>query len=109
MMATPRRGREALDTLRNIPLFSSVRDSDLESIAALLIERRFPRHKTIVEEGLPGDYMYVICEGRVQVSKLTAQASLPLWQAPQALPAMIRSMLTALAPAFISNRAGWQA
>jgi CRP/FNR family transcriptional regulator/CRP/FNR family cyclic AMP-dependent transcriptional regulator len=70
-MATPRRNREALDSLRNIPLFSSVRDADLETIAALLIERRIPRHKTIVEEGLAGDYMYVICEGRVQVSKLS--------------------------------------
>ncbi len=70
-MATLRRSREALDSLRNIPLFSSVLDADLETIAALLIERRFPRHKTIVEEGLAGDYMYVICEGRVQVSKLS--------------------------------------
>jgi CRP/FNR family transcriptional regulator/CRP/FNR family cyclic AMP-dependent transcriptional regulator len=37
----------------------------------LLIERRFPKHKTIVEEGLPGDYMYIIREGRVSVSKLS--------------------------------------
>jgi len=62
---------EALDSLRTIPLFSSVSDEDLESIASLLIERRFPKHKTIVEEGLPGDYMYVIREGRVKVTKLS--------------------------------------
>ena len=31
---------EALDSLRTIPLFSSVSDEDLESIASLLIERR---------------------------------------------------------------------
>jgi CRP-like cAMP-binding protein len=65
------RSREALDSLRHIPLFSEVGDDDLEALAALLIERRFPKHKTIVEEGLPGDYMYVIREGRVQVSKLS--------------------------------------
>ena len=70
-MNPAKRSREALDFLRSIPLFSSVSDEDLESVAALLIERRFPKHKTIVEEGLPGDYMYVICEGRVQVSKLS--------------------------------------
>jgi CRP/FNR family transcriptional regulator len=40
-------------------------------MAQLLIERRFPKHKTIVEEGLPGDYMYVIREGRVKVTKLS--------------------------------------
>jgi len=70
-MNAARRGGEALETLRNIPLFSAVRDEDLEAIAQLLIERRFPKHKTIVEEGLPGDYMYIIREGRVQVSKLS--------------------------------------
>jgi len=66
-----RHSKEALQSLRAIPLFSAVKDEDLERIADLLIERRFPKHKTIVEEGLPGDYMYVICEGRVQVSKLS--------------------------------------
>ena len=70
-MSATNRSREALDSLRHIPLFSSVGDEDLEAVAALLIERRFPKNKTIVEEGLPGDYMYVIREGRVQVSKLS--------------------------------------
>ncbi len=62
---------EALDTLRSIPLFSSVHDEDLEQLASHLIERRFPRNTTIVEEGLAGDYMYVIREGRVKVTKLS--------------------------------------
>ena len=70
-MSTAQRSKEALDTLRTIGLFSSVRDEDLAAIASLLIERRFPKHKTIVEEGLPGDYMYIIREGRVSVSKLS--------------------------------------
>jgi CRP/FNR family cyclic AMP-dependent transcriptional regulator len=58
-----------LDSLRAIPLFSGVSAADLESIASHLIERRFPKHATIVEEGLTGDYMYVIREGRVKVTK----------------------------------------
>ena len=70
-MVPSQRKTEALDSLRTIPLFLSVSDEDLESIASLLIERRFPKHKTIVEEGLPGDYMYVIREGRVKVTKLS--------------------------------------
>jgi CRP/FNR family cyclic AMP-dependent transcriptional regulator len=70
-MVPSQRKTEALDSLRTIPLFSSVSDEDLESIVSLLIERRFPKHKTIVEEGLPGDYMYVIREGRVKVTKLS--------------------------------------
>ena len=70
-MSAMQRSREALESLRTIPLFAEVSDTDLEAIALLLIERRFPKHKTIVEEGLPGDYMYVIREGQVKVTKLS--------------------------------------
>ncbi len=59
---------EAIDSLQAIPLFSGVVAQDREAIAARLIERRFPKHATIVEEGLPGDYMYIIREGRVKVT-----------------------------------------
>ena len=58
-----------LASLRTIPLFEQVGSADLESIAANLIERRYPKNATIVEEGLAGDYMYVIREGRVKVTK----------------------------------------
>jgi len=63
------RKKEALESLRAIPLFSRVSDADLEDLASHLIERRFPKHTTVVEEGLPGDYMYVIRDGRVKVTK----------------------------------------
>jgi len=63
------RKKEAVDSLRAIPLFSRVTDADLEDIASHLIERRFPKNTTVVEEGLPGDYMYVIRQGRVKVAK----------------------------------------
>jgi CRP/FNR family cyclic AMP-dependent transcriptional regulator len=69
MNESPLRKKEALESLRAIPLFSRVSDPDLEDIASHLIERRFPKHSTVVEEGLPGDYMYVIREGRVKVTK----------------------------------------
>ncbi len=59
------------NSLRKIPLFSDVSDDDLDSIASHLIERRYPKGSTIVEEGLPGDYMYVLREGRVKVTRLS--------------------------------------
>ncbi len=70
-MTTIRPNKEALDSLRTIPLFAGVDDDDLESIVALLIERHIPKGHTIVEEGLAGDYMYVIREGEVKVTKLS--------------------------------------
>jgi CRP/FNR family cyclic AMP-dependent transcriptional regulator len=60
---------EARESLRSIPLFSQASQDDLESLATHLIERRFPKDAIIVEEGLAGDYMYVIREGRVKVTK----------------------------------------
>jgi CRP-like cAMP-binding protein len=60
---------EARESLRAIPLFAQASDEDLDSLATHLIERRYSKNTTIVEEGLPGDYMYVIREGRVKVSK----------------------------------------
>jgi CRP/FNR family cyclic AMP-dependent transcriptional regulator len=61
--------KDVLDSLRSIPLFIRVSESDLEELATHLIERRFPKNATVVEEGLPGDYMYVIREGRAKVTK----------------------------------------
>ncbi len=70
-MSPVRPSKEALDSLRTIPLFAGVDDDDLESIAALLIERKIPKGHTIVEEGLSGDYMYILAEGEVKVTKLS--------------------------------------
>jgi CRP-like cAMP-binding protein len=68
-MAESGTNADLLDSLRLVPLFSRVGEADLENIAALLIERRYPKNSVIVEEGLPGDYMYVIRSGRVKVTK----------------------------------------
>ncbi|MAG30008.1 MAG: cAMP phosphodiesterase [Deltaproteobacteria bacterium] len=61
--------KDVLNSLRAIPLFGRVSEGDLEELATHLIERRFPKNATVVEEGLPGDYMYVIRQGRVKVTK----------------------------------------
>jgi CRP-like cAMP-binding protein len=61
--------KDVIDSLRAIPLFGRVSEADLEELAQHLIERRFPKNATVVEEGLPGDYMYVIRQGRAKVTK----------------------------------------
>ena len=60
---------EARESLRAIPLFREASESDLDGLALHLIERSYPKDSIIVEEGLPGDYMYVIRYGRVKVTK----------------------------------------
>jgi CRP-like cAMP-binding protein len=61
--------QDVVDSLRAIPLFRRVGEQDLRQLETHLIERRFPKNATVVEEGLPGDYMYVIRQGRAKVTK----------------------------------------
>ena len=61
--------KDVVACIRAIPLFEEVLDSDLEAISSHLIERRFGKDTVVVQEGLGGDYMYVIRTGRVEVSK----------------------------------------
>ncbi len=42
--------KDVLESLRAIPLFGRVAESDLEELATHLIERRFPKNATVVEE-----------------------------------------------------------
>ena len=56
------------DKLRSIPLFSKLCDDDLAWLASTLIERRYAKGTVILEEGLPGKFMYIVREGRVKVS-----------------------------------------
>ena len=67
------RGEERIDSLRAIPLFAEVGEVDLRELASHLIERRFPRDATLIQEGQAGDYMYVLREGRVKVTKMSGQ------------------------------------
>jgi CRP-like cAMP-binding protein len=62
---------ERTQVLRAIPLFQTLEDRNLQEIADLLIDRKFPKNATIFEEGVGGDYMYVIKEGQVKVTKMS--------------------------------------
>ena len=59
------------EALRAIPLFRDLGEKDLADIAGLLIDRRFPRDAVIYEDGSVGDYMYIISEGQVKVTKMS--------------------------------------
>jgi CRP-like cAMP-binding protein len=61
--------KSTAEALRALPLFQSLDEKGLEEIAELLIERKFPRDAVICEEGVAGDYMYLIQQGQVKVTK----------------------------------------
>jgi CRP-like cAMP-binding protein len=59
--------KTSFEQLKNIPLFSFVSDEDLELIAEKLELRYFPANTQLIEEGDPGDCLYLIKNGRVKV------------------------------------------
>ncbi len=63
--------KERTEALRAIPLFSTLDEPVIEEIALLLIDRKFPKDAVIFEEGSVGDYMYLIREGQVKVTKMS--------------------------------------
>lgn len=71
---SPRMGdvKSRTEALRALPLFQTLEERNLEEIADLLIERKFPKDAIAIEEGVPGDYMYFIQQGQVKVTKTSA-------------------------------------
>jgi CRP/FNR family cyclic AMP-dependent transcriptional regulator len=57
-----------IEFLRTVPLFASLQESDLASLAKQLHERRFPEGAEVTTEGSTGAGFFVIAEGNAEVS-----------------------------------------
>ena len=60
---------ERIQVLQRIPLFSGLPRADLESLAEMAAERRYPKDSIILYEEDPGTALYCILSGRVKVSR----------------------------------------
>lgn len=56
-----------LEVLRQVPLFGSLPESELQAFAPLMRERRFPRGSVILMQGDEGDALYLLANGQVKV------------------------------------------
>ena len=61
------------DFLAGIPLFSKMADQDLERLATLTSEARFPRKAAIIDEGEVDGRLFMIVSGTVEVMKNAGQ------------------------------------
>ncbi|MGH9858096.1 MAG: cyclic nucleotide-binding domain-containing protein, partial [Acidobacteriota bacterium] len=55
--------------LKDVFLFKTLTDSENHHVCSLLKEEKFKQGQTILEEGRPGDALYIIWAGRVRVSR----------------------------------------
>ncbi len=59
---------EKFEFLRNIYIFHSLRDSELEEIAAQFEAKEYPDGKEVFKEGSPGNYFFIVFSGTVELS-----------------------------------------
>ena len=57
-----------IEALERLPLFADLTRHELQSIARLFKDRRFPKGETVVKEGSGGAAFYVIESGEVTVT-----------------------------------------
>lgn len=55
------------------PLFHGIDDDELTRIAQTMTRRRFRRDEVIFHEGDPGDSLHVVVEGRVKITRESAE------------------------------------
>ena len=55
--------------LRRVPLFASLSDGQVETLAAASTRRAFPKGRMIVAEGEPSQSLYILLSGRAKVQR----------------------------------------
>jgi CRP/FNR family transcriptional regulator, nitrogen oxide reductase regulator len=58
--------------LKQSPVFAGLKESELQDLAGLAVERTYPAAQSIFWEGDAADWFFIIVEGKVKVSKLAS-------------------------------------
>ena len=58
-----------IELLKNTDFFRDLPDEELLRLSARMIERSYPPNHAIVREGSPGDAMFLIVDGKVEIRK----------------------------------------
>lgn len=59
------------DALKGLPIFQDLEAEELALVAKAAFERSYHDHSTLFLENMPGEVMYIIKSGRVDLSKRT--------------------------------------
>jgi CRP/FNR family transcriptional regulator len=59
------------DYLSKFPFFHGLAVEDLDTVAGVMIEKKYPKNNVIFLEGEPGEAVFFIRQGRVKISKST--------------------------------------
>ena len=62
-----------LNIIENVPLFNGLPSEHIADLKQVALEKTYSRGETIFMDGDDGDGFYVVLEGRIKVSKLSAE------------------------------------
>lgn len=68
---------ELTKLLKDVELFSGLDDQDLSEVASIFKELRLQRGEVIAEQGTPGDALYLVTRGFVEVARESGPSSAP--------------------------------
>ncbi len=57
------------DSIKKILLFQELTDEEIATMLSMATPRVFPSQAVIIREGEPGDSMFIMCEGEVEITK----------------------------------------
>lgn len=61
--------------LKSVELFDGATPDELQSVAAICSERSFSKDETITRQGQPGNELFIVCEGFVEILRGTEDGS----------------------------------
>ncbi len=64
--------------LKKIPLFSALTESEIHQVMRLSFQKKYPKDAVLFVEGMPGEVLYVVMQGKVDILKKTPQGDLLL-------------------------------
>ena len=59
------------DRLKQISLFKDLTDAELEIVMKKVFEKPYKKGATLFVEGMPGEVLYIVTEGGVEITKKT--------------------------------------
>lgn len=64
--------------LKKIPLFSELTENEIYQVMKLSFEKKYPKDSTLFIEGMAGEVLYIIKQGKVDIIKKTPQGEVLL-------------------------------
>ena len=59
------------EKLKSINLFKEMNDQELDVVSKKIFEKTYKKGSTLFVEGMPGEVLYIVTEGCVEISKKT--------------------------------------